>query len=568
MPRLSLRPLAALLLATATSLAPAADQHYSPYAPRDDYNDFSRASAREILLRNQANGLDRKTAAALAGGGGIVGDDIGSYILATPLAPVVMMAMLTGKGLDVLGAKWDKARGQRLRGSIGKRIRYKDREDWIEYVDDVRQLEGVKIYEYGVQHSGWRIPFGMDVSPALREALLELNKGNFEGYMRILERGIDIDDFRAAALYQYELSQRPERREEYEAFLTRAYQNAYRIGFDTGMDFFGNLAAYVAMEKGDYSAMSQMMRPRDMDQQVQTMRNTYPGKPLDNRFGEAPLNLAPEDYREHFAVMVVARQLYQLRYHRANNRYGLLDGDDVQETVDTLLALASDDCAARFQYAACGTLWYEALREGGRGDDGKAPPFAVESLLARSPAGDIAALALIASTFEGGRAHTLPAIEAWALREQKPAVLTLIGEGFERVNKFDVAAQWYGKATAAGETLAMRNLAWLQDQGKGLAADPAKATALLEKAVAGGDATARGLLGFRLVTGRGFSADAPRGLALLQEAAPANSEAAYLLGRVHAEGLSVPVDKAQARKWLQPAADRGHPAARKLLATL
>lgn len=40
-----------------------------------------------------------------------------------------------------------------------------------------------------------------------------------------------------------------------------------------------------------------------------------------------------------------------------------------------------------------------------------------------------------------------------------PRLRPLVGEGFERINKFDLAAQWYGKAADRGHPAARKLLA-------------------------------------------------------------------------------------------------------------
>ena len=73
--------------------------------PLDDYRDYSRASAKELMLRRQANGLDQKTMSCL--GGGCAGNataatdlDAGAEkLLKASLLPVGMLLEFTGGGL-------------------------------------------------------------------------------------------------------------------------------------------------------------------------------------------------------------------------------------------------------------------------------------------------------------------------------------------------------------------------------------------------------------------------------------------------------------------------------------
>ncbi|MDQ1362282.1 MAG: uncharacterized protein QG652_142 [Pseudomonadota bacterium] len=545
---------------------------YSPNAPLDDYRDYSRASTKEILLRNQANGLDAKTVTAIGGSGSDLCDDgIGCFILAAPLLPITMLAMLTGEGMKALNEKWDKARQEKMRKNIGKAIRDDDEEDWIEYTHELRNLEGEKRYDEVsscVSPILWHIPFGLKSNAALREALIELDKGNFDAYMTILRRGLDIDDFAAAAVYQLELSKRPEQREQYEAFVKRAHERAQRVCEYQSLAVFGNLQAYILYEKGDWSGMTQALFPRgDIEKHIAALQNTsqeaaqgiYKGQ------GMPPLVMLSEHYHAKYAVMVMARWKYQLQYNKTHDRYGLHSEADRDKDANELFNLISDECAKRFKYAACGTLWYQALNENGFGDSGKPAWFSIEDMLDNSPVSDVVQLALVASTFKGGAQYTVPTIEAWALKKQQPTVFTLMGQEFENIEKFDKAVEWYTKAANAGETLAMRNLAWLYDAGKLGEVDHAKAVAWMEKAATAGDNDAIGALGFRLVSGTDVAVDAERGMNMLSSAAEKDTSAAYLLGRVYAEGISVSKDTSKAKSWLKKAAAAGHEDARKLL---
>ncbi len=181
--------------------------------PLDDYRDYSRASTKELMLRRQANGLDQKTMSCLGGCAGNATaatdlDEGAEKLLKASLLPVGVLLEFTGGGLKSLNDAWDKASLNRLRQKVGKKIRGSDKE-WAEYVEDIqRDQNGTGIILLGHQHKA-----------ATREAMIALKEGDTDNYLRILKRGIDIDDDRAVALYTEEMTRRPAQQAEFVAYL-------------------------------------------------------------------------------------------------------------------------------------------------------------------------------------------------------------------------------------------------------------------------------------------------------------------------------------------------------------
>lgn len=543
--------LATCLLTSAPTLA---DEIYSHNAPKDDYNDYSRASAKEILLRNQANGLDRKTAAALAGGGGIVGNDVGSYILATPLVPVAFLGMLTGKGIQSLNAKWDEIGLNFARKKVGKKIRGSDKE-WAAYVADMQEdVDYRRIIRLGYDYNG-----------AMREAVIALQANDFNGYMLALRRGIDIHDAKAAALYAYELSLRPEKHAELGEFSKRGCKIARsRLSWNGGYDKIASvLCPYYVVYGAPLSYSDNIGEWKDKS--IQGLSG-IPREQADQFF------LTPAYYRLWSylsfsgTIEYIRDPLYCMNQYGRNASKEECESHikrDTQKKLNeywkTIDALAC---------VRCGALWYDMIHPY-LNDAGEPAWFNVTAALANGdPTPDeIGELILSASSHEGGRKHTLPAIRNWAVSNNKAVLLTGAALYLDSRGRPADAVTWYGHAADSGDTLAMRNLALLLDAGERVAADHARATALLEKASAAGDLTARAMLGYRLASGEYVAADPARGLTLLTEAAT-EPQGAYLLGRAYALGVGTAKDRARAITLLEQASRADHAGARELLKTL
>jgi hypothetical protein len=74
--------------------------------------------------------------------------------------------------------------------------------------DIQRDQNGTGIILLGHQHKA-----------ATREAIIALKEGDTENYLRILKRGIDIDDDRAVAMYTEEMARRPAQQAEFLDYL-------------------------------------------------------------------------------------------------------------------------------------------------------------------------------------------------------------------------------------------------------------------------------------------------------------------------------------------------------------
>lgn len=546
---------AGAVLAACLMAAPArAGEVYSHHSPKEDYNDYSRASAKEIMLRNQANAMDRQTVAALASGGGVVGNDVGSYILATPLVPVTFLAMLTGKGIQSLNAKWDEASIKRAGKKIGRKIRASDKE-WAEYVADMQEdVDHRRIIRLGYDHGA-----------AMREAVIALQANDFNGYMTALRRGIDIHDAKAAALYAYELSLRPEKHEELGEFSKRHCKMARsRLYWNNGYDRIASVMCPYYVVYGAALSYSDNIGEWK-DKSIQGLYG-IPREEADAFF------LTPAYYRL-WAYLSFTNTIEYIRDPLyCMNQYGRDKSKDecteyikrdtqkkLNEYWKTIDALAC---------VRCGALWYDMIHPH-LNDGGEPAWFDVKAALANGePTPDeIGELILSASSHEGGRKHTLPAIREWAVSNNKATLLTGAALYLESRGRKVDAVTWYGYAADAGDTLAMRNLALMLDKGVDGATDHPRAVALLEKASTAGDLTARATLGFRLAAGDNVAADPARGLALLTQAS-ADPHGAYLLGRAHALGVGTAKDPGKARPLLEQASRSGHAGAAELLKQL
>jgi TPR repeat protein len=520
--------------------------------PLEDYRDYSRASAKELMLRRQANGLDQKTMSCL--GGGCAGnataatdlDDGAEKLLKASLLPVGMLLEFTGGGLKSMNDAWDKASLNRLRQKVGKKIRGSDQE-WAAYVEDIqRDQNGTGIILLGHQYKA-----------AAREALIALKEGDNDNYLRILKRGIDIDDDRAVAMYAEEMARRPAQQAEFVAYLAEGCKTkGALLKKYTG---YNNLSAvlclnYIQIRGGLYS------------------------------LGNPPYGALYDSLRDIVSPRLYRRQLLDAMSYRRGKftdgyycieKYGtgnLTDAEcKAKKEDDVWQALKSDAVSVgKERCVACAGLWYDWYSDYFT-DSGRPAPFDVALILREGQPSDDDVLALIrgAVTTSGGRAHTLPIIADWAQAQQAPEFLTAIGLSLENYKAYPDAVTWYTRAAEAGQTAAMRNLAALLDSDKLEKPDAAASLQWLEKASQAGDMTARAGLGYRLLNGQRAAVDAARGGSLLKEAVAAGDvQGAYLLGRAYALGEGLPKQPEQARPLLAKAAAEGHEAAKALLKDL
>lgn len=540
-----------LLLSSAVLGALAVSTPSLAAPPLDDYRDYSRASTKELMLRRQANGLDQKTMSCLGGCAGNATaatdlDEGAEKLLKASLLPVGVLLEFTGGGLKSLNDAWDKASLNRLRQKVGKKIRGSDKE-WAEYVEDIqRDQNGTGIILLGHQHKA-----------ATREAMIALKEGDTDNYLRILKRGIDIDDDRAVALYTEEMARRPAQQAEFVAYLAEGCKTkGALLKKYTG---YNNLSAvlclnYIQIRGGLYS------------------------------LGNPPYGALYDSLRDIVSPRLYRWQLLDAMSNRRGKftdgyycieKYGTGNLTDAEckekKEADIWQAMKSDAVTVeKERCVACAGLWYDWFSDYFT-DSGRPAMFDVALLLREGQPSDDDVLALIrgAVTTSGGRAHTLPIIADWAKAQQAPEFLTAIGLALENFKAYPDAVLWYTRAAEAGQTAAMRNLAALLDSDKLEKPDAAASLQWLEKASQAGDMTARAGLGYRLLNGQRVTADAVRGGSLLKEAADAGDvQGAYLLGRAYALGEGLPKQPEQARALLGKAAGEGHPAAKKLLETL
>jgi TPR repeat protein len=139
--------------------------------------------------------------------------------------------------------------------------------------------------------------------------------------------------------------------------------------------------------------------------------------------------------------------------------------------------------------------------------------------------------------------------------------------GVERDNV--VAREWYEKAAAKGDEVAMRYLGDLHRDGMGVEHDYAIARDWYEKAAAKGDAVAMRDLGLLHFNGDGLPQDYALAHDWYEKAAAGGDLAAMrLLGALYENGDGVPRNLAKARDWYEKAAAKGDKAAQKALARL
>lgn len=519
--------------------------------PLEDYRDYSRASAKELMLRRQANGLDQKTMSCLGGCAGNATaatdlDEGAEKLLKASLLPVGVLLEFTGGGLKSLNDAWDKASLNRLRQKVGKKIRGSDKE-WAEYVEDIqRDQNGTGIILLGHQNKA-----------ATREALIALKEGDAENYLRILKRGIDIDDDRAVAMYTEEMARRPAQQAEF-------------------LDYLGQGCKVKGASYSRYSNYSSLSAVLCMNfRQIRGGLYSLGNPPHGDLSDSLRDIVSPALYRRQLLDSLSDRRGEYANDYYCIKKYGtgnLTEAECRQKKEDDVwLALKSDAFRVeKERCVACAGLWYDWYSDYFT-DSGRPAKFDVALLLREGQPSDDDVLALIrgAVTTSGGRAHTLPIIAQWAQEQRAPEFLTAIGLSLETYKDYPGALTWYTRAAEAGQTAAMRNLAALLDSDKLEKPDAAASLQWLEKASQAGDMTARAGLGYRLLNGQRVTADVARGGSLLKEAAAAGDvQGAYLLGRAYALGEGLPKQPEQARPLLAKAAAEGHEAAKSLLQSL
>jgi TPR repeat protein len=118
------------------------------------------------------------------------------------------------------------------------------------------------------------------------------------------------------------------------------------------------------------------------------------------------------------------------------------------------------------------------------------------------------------------------------------------------------ASQWYEKSAEQGNDRAMRNLARLYSDGRGVRADPKKAYELLSAAAAHGNKDALRNLGYMYYFGVGVRRDPARAAELFKQAG--DEAADFDLGRLYYRGEGVEKDLTKAATLFEKAANDGH----------
>jgi tetratricopeptide (TPR) repeat protein len=130
------------------------------------------------------------------------------------------------------------------------------------------------------------------------------------------------------------------------------------------------------------------------------------------------------------------------------------------------------------------------------------------------------------------------------------------GRGVKR--DYTKAREWYEKAAAAGNAVAMSNLGVLYSNGQGVPRNYAKAREWYEKAAAAGNVAAMTNLGVLYSNGQGVPRDYAKAREWYEKAAGAgNAEAMTNLGVLYSNGQGVPKDYAKAREWVEKGAAAG-----------
>jgi TPR repeat protein len=138
----------------------------------------------------------------------------------------------------------------------------------------------------------------------------------------------------------------------------------------------------------------------------------------------------------------------------------------------------------------------------------------------------------------------------------RPAMRTL-GTMAERSGKLDSAAYWYG-TVADRDPQAALSLARLLDEGRGVSADPARATALIRTVAEGGNPEAQRTTADRLMRGVGTAKDEAGAVEWYTRAGTGGDVPSMaLLGDLYRTGRLVRQSNEQAVAWYQRASDGG-----------
>ena len=133
-----------------------------------------------------------------------------------------------------------------------------------------------------------------------------------------------------------------------------------------------------------------------------------------------------------------------------------------------------------------------------------------------------------------------------------------LGRSYDAAKDYTDAADWYGQAAESGYALAMNNLGYLYQWGRGVDQDFAKAMELYEQAAALGDPYAFNNLGKMYQHGQGIRRNYTEAVQWFQRAAEAGHTFGFNnLGWMYVNGYGVAQDYVQALAFFQQSADQG-----------
>jgi TPR repeat protein/tRNA A-37 threonylcarbamoyl transferase component Bud32 len=186
--------------------------------------------------------------------------------------------------------------------------------------------------------------------------------------------------------------------------------------------------------------------------------------------------------------------------------------------------------------------------------------------------GDAVAMVLVGSLYDSGRGVAQDYAEAlkWyrkAIDLGSTVAMINIGvlyqEGWGVAQDYAEAMKWYRKAADLGEESAMNNIGFLYKDGLGVAQNYAEAMRWYRKAADLGDADAMFFVGLLYQYGHGDYVEA---LKWYRKAADLGVATAMgRIGMMYVEGQGVKQDKAEGKRWLSMAAERGNDQAKKNL---
>ncbi len=162
--------------------------------------------------------------------------------------------------------------------------------------------------------------------------------------------------------------------------------------------------------------------------------------------------------------------------------------------------------------------------------------------------------------FDAVQTDAIPICEA-AVREhpQDSRLMYTLGRVYDATRNYGLAKQWYEKAVATGDSLAMNNLAALYEDGTGVARDYERARDLYEQAAAAGYLDSYRSLGRFYADGLGLRQNYRKARDFFEKAAAAGNDGAMNdLGNLYLNGNGVAADPAKAVEWYTKAADAGN----------